>query len=471
MITKIKKLLHPVLVKTLRLTSSEPLKISAVQAPYSYEDAKLALLSGDDLLFNRDGSENKNKRQSISALLDNVNDAIDSGNVFTLPEQDTSSFQKDVMLPIVRRVMADTIAWELVGVQAMTGPVSRIHTLRVKNINTASDSVSPSSETKPQLSIQILAEVVEAKTRRLSARINLYDRVDSPEYIKTISDKIATEFDSELIRTLAEIASPNTLEFNIDNVSFAEDESGNLYTLEQISGATIAVMINRICNLIAAKTRRGAGNWVVVSPLVYKWLCSSPLASFTKTTSEYANAGMVHFVGLLNNVIRVYVNTLADDTAPVLIGYKGLGEIDSGFMYCPYVPVCSSGSFFDPMSGDPVQSLMTRYGTYEIVSSNNSSIIASDYYGLVKIVNNQTATKNPEPTIDNNAELETAKLYTGDSDTPKKSRKKNADVNTVALTDVDFVCAVDVPSVSDEIQGDPMPMDIRPVRKFRKSKK
>ena len=98
-----------------------------------------------------------------------------------------------VMLPLIRRVMPSVIANELVGVQPMTGPVGQIHTLRVRYSETGGgatagdEALSPfvlannyagspdataSAEGTPgrKMSIQILKETVEAKTRRLSAR-------------------------------------------------------------------------------------------------------------------------------------------------------------------------------------------------------------------------------------------------------------------------------------------------------------
>jgi len=53
--------------------------------------------------------------------------ATSAGNVATLNR---------VILPVIRRVMPTVIANEIVGVQPMTGPVSQIHTLRVRYSDT-----------------------------------------------------------------------------------------------------------------------------------------------------------------------------------------------------------------------------------------------------------------------------------------------------------------------------------------------
>jgi hypothetical protein len=116
--------------------------------------------------------------------------ATSAGNVATLNR---------VILPVIRRVMPTVIANELVGVQPMTGPVGQIHTLRVRYSDTyagagvvaGEESFSPfkiaeaysgASSGKAantaalegtagnRMSIQILKQTVEAKTRKLSAR-------------------------------------------------------------------------------------------------------------------------------------------------------------------------------------------------------------------------------------------------------------------------------------------------------------
>ena len=48
------------------------------------------------------------------------------------------------------------------------------------------------------------------------------------------------------------------------------------------------------------------------------------------------------FVGTLNSSMKVYVDQFANDTTPVLVGYKGEGtEVDAAAYYCPYIPLMS----------------------------------------------------------------------------------------------------------------------------------
>ena len=73
------------------------------------------------------------------------------------------------------------------------------------------------------------------------------------------------------------------------------------------------------------------------------------------------------------------------DDSPVLIGYKGAGEVDAAAFYCPYIPLMSSGVIVDPSTFEPVVSFMTRYGYVELTNTASSLGNAADYVGLVDV--------------------------------------------------------------------------------------
>jgi len=83
--------------------------------------------------------------------------------------------------------------------------------------------------------------------------------------------------------------------------------------------------------------------------------------------------------------MRVFVNTYAADTAPVLVGYKGTSEADAPAFYCPYIPLMSSGVVLDPTTFEPVVSFMTRYGYVELSNTASSLGNAADYLANVAI--------------------------------------------------------------------------------------
>jgi hypothetical protein len=76
----------------------------------------------------------------------------------------------------------------------------------------------------------------------------------------------------------------------------------------------------------------------------------------------------------------------ADDT--ILVGYKGgNGETDTGYFYCPYIPLMSSGVVVNPTTFQPVVSLMTRYGKAVFTTTETSLGNSADYYGKINVAN------------------------------------------------------------------------------------
>jgi len=361
-----------------------------------------------------------NKRTVMAATLENTRKylaesatagATSAGNVATLNR---------VILPVIRRVMPTVIANELVGVQPMTGPVGQIHTLRVRYSDTFSggaggstvageEALSPfkiaegysgvnpgkadSTAAKEgvagnRMSIQILKQTVEAKTRKLSARWTFEAAQDAQsqqgidieaEIMAALAQEITAEIDQEILRSLASLAG------NTNNVNYRQDLVSGVATFVGDEHAALAVAINRVSNTIAQRTRRGAGNWAVVSPTALTILQSATTSAFARTTEGTFEAPTnTKFVGTLNNAMKIYVNTYAENDN-VLVGYKGGTESDAAAFYCPYIPLMSSGVVLDPSTFEPVVSFMTRYGYVELTNTASSLGNAADYLGTVAI--------------------------------------------------------------------------------------
>jgi hypothetical protein len=369
-----------------------------------------------------------NKRSVMGVTLENTRKylsesatagATSAGNVATLNR---------VILPVIRRVMPTVIANELVGVQPMTGPVGQIHTLRVRysdattntgdsaqNTVAGEEALSPfkiaeqysggtsSSNGKAgataalegiagnKLSIQILKQTVEAKTRKLSARWTFEAAQDAQaqqgidieaEIMAALAQEITAEIDQEVLGSLMNLAGTQ------NNENFDQAAVSGTATFVGDEHAALAVLINRVANRIAQRTRRGAGNWAVVSPQMLTVLQSATTSAFARTTEGTFEAPTnTKFVGTLNNAMKVYVNTYASDSAKVLVGYKGSSESDAAAFYCPYVPLMSSGVVLDPATFEPVVSFMTRYGYVELTNTASSLGNAADYLGTVTPTN------------------------------------------------------------------------------------
>jgi hypothetical protein len=337
--------------------------------------------------------------------------ATSAGNVATLNR---------VILPVIRRVMPTVIANELVGVQPMTGPVGQIHTLRVRysdnssgaGVTAGEEALSPfkiaesysgnevsgtpkaastatlEGAAGKRMSIQILKQTVEAKTRKLSARWTFEAAQDAQaqqgidveaEIMAALAQEITAEIDQEILASLATLAGTAVQTYDQASVSGTATFVGDEH-------AALAVQINRVANLIAQRTRRGAGNWAVVSPFALTILQSATTSAFARTTEGTFEAPTnTKFVGTLNNAMKVYVNSYALDSTDVLIGYKGGSESDAAAFYCPYIPLMSSGVVLDPSTFEPVVSFMTRYGYVELSNTASSLGNAADYLGKVAI--------------------------------------------------------------------------------------
>lgn len=328
-----------------------------------------------------------------------------------------------VILPVIRRVMPTVIANEIVGVQPMTGPVGQIHTLRVRyaqgdnatnpnnSVTAGTEALSPfkvataysgdgtngvganvsTMEGMPgnKINVQILKQVVEAKTRKLSAVWTFEAAQDAQamhgldieaEIMAALAQEITVEIDQEILTSLASL-SGNTYNYNQATVSGTATFVGDEH-------AALAVVINRAANLIAQRTRRGAGNWAVVSPAALTVLQSATTSAFARTTEGTFEAPTnTKFVGTLNGAMKVYVNGYASDTQGVLVGYKGSSEADAAAFYCPYIPLMSSGVVLNPNTFEPVVGFMTRYGYVELTNTASSLGNAADYLETVGISN------------------------------------------------------------------------------------
>ena len=363
-----------------------------------------------------------NRRSAMSVVLENTRKylseaastgATTSGNMATLNR---------VILPVIRRVMPTVIANEIVGVQPMQGPVSQIHTLRVRYADSVNSTASSPFDTDTtagdealspfkiataysgsastgkadvtsakegtggnKISIQILKQPVEAKTRKLQARWTFEAAQDAQsmhgidveaEIMAALAQEITAEIDQEVLGSLRSLAATEEA-YNQAAVSGTATYVGDEH-------AALAVLINRTANKIAQRTRRGAGNWAVVSPEALTVLQSASTSAFARTTEGTFEAPTnTKFVGTLNGAMKVYVDSYAADSTPVLVGYKGQSETDAAAFYCPYIPLMSSGTVLDPSTFEPVVSFMTRYGYVELSNTASSLGNAGDYLGEI----------------------------------------------------------------------------------------
>ena len=269
-----------------------------------------------------------------------------------------------------------------------------------------------------RMSLEVVSQAVEAGSRKLQAGWTIEAMQDlqaqhgldiESEMTQALSAEIVQEIDAEIINDLLALAGTvQTFDGNPAG-TYGGGGAGNYapaYVGDRL--ANLGVIINHVTNEIARRTRRGAGNFIVVSPLIVSVLQSAAKSVFAPAVEgSFKGPNNTMLVGTLNGTIKVYSyiwnasasgldlglpaaspQAGADDT--ILVGYKGgNGETDTGYFYAPYIPLMSSGVVVNPLTFQPVVSLMTRYGKTSFTDVTTSLGNSSDYYGKINVSNLQ----------------------------------------------------------------------------------
>jgi len=260
-----------------------------------------------------------------------------------------------------------------------------------------------------QMRLSVLKQAVNVGTRKLQARwtmeaaqdMNAQHGIDiESELTAALAAEIAHEIDNEILTDLLALASTTaTYDFANPAPGFSPNYIGDRY-------AELGILINQMANEIGARTKRGPGNWIVGGHLITSILQSGSRSVFAPAISGTFDAPTGNrLVGTLNGGIKVYtynwglndnydwmsggVNTASGSTGEdVLIGYKGgNSELDSGYFYCPYVPLMSTGQVMDANTFMPAVSLSTRYGKATFTNAATSFGNSADYYARVLVRN------------------------------------------------------------------------------------
>jgi hypothetical protein len=262
-----------------------------------------------------------------------------------------------------------------------------------------------------QMRLAVLKQTITAGSRKLQARWTMEAAQDlsaqhglnlETELTAALSAQIAHEIDNEILTDLLALAATAyTFDFAAPTPGFAPNYLGDRY-------AHLGVLINRAANEIGAKTRRGPGNWLVGGHLITSMLQSAAKSVFAPAVSGSFDAPVGNrLVGVMNGQMKVYsynwglddewqitgsgagvYNAAGDQGENVLIGFKGgASELDSGYFYCPYIPLMSTGVVMDANTFMPAVSLMTRYGKATFTNTNTSLGNSADYYARILVQN------------------------------------------------------------------------------------
>ena len=325
-----------------------------------------------------------------------------------------------ILISLVRRAMPNLIAYDVAGVQPMTGPTGLIFAMRSRYTNqtgtenqyneadsdfsgagsqagtnpavlndgspgtytggtgmttAAAEALGDSaSNSFAEMSFSIEKNSVEAKSRALKAEYTMELAQDlkaihgldaETELANILSAEILNEINRELIRTIYVTAKPGAQVDTATAGIFDMDvDSNGRWSVEKFKG--LMFQLERDANAIAQQTRRGKGNVIICSSDVASALQMAGVLDYTPALNNNLNvddAGNT-FAGVLNGRFKVYIDPYSanqDAKQYYTVGYKGTSPYDAGLFYCPYVPLqmvrAVGENTFQPKIG-----FKTRYG-------------------------------------------------------------------------------------------------------------
>ena len=317
-----------------------------------------------------------------------------------------------VLISLVRRAMPNLMAYDIAGVQPMTGPTGLIFAMRSKystqggseafygEADTDFSGAGTHANTLPQantatvttgtgmgtdaaealgdgngtnfaeMAFSIEKVTVAAKSRALKAEYTTELAQDlravhgldaETELANILQSEILVEINRELVRNIytsakqgaAGTATAGTFDLDVD--------ANGRWSVEKFKG--LMFQIEQEANQIAKDTRRGKGNIVICSSDVASALQMAGVLDYTPAIAgnnlQVDDTGNT-FAGVLNGRFRVYIDPYAVGNY-LVVGYKGTSAFDAGLFYCPYVPLqmvrAVGENSFQPKIG-----FKTRYG-------------------------------------------------------------------------------------------------------------
>ena len=346
-----------------------------------------------------------------------VNIAGAGGSVTSAQGSATMAGFDPILIGLVRRALPNLMAYDICGVQPMTGPTGLIFAMRSKYsapngteafvteantvfagtpndtvanaivnlsqnvaaMTTANLGIGITTATGETLNMANMAFSIErvsvtAKTRGLQASYTMELAQDlkaihgldaETELSNILSTEILAEINREVVRTVYATANVGILGAATAafNLSSNTDTSGR-WQVEKYKSLLFA--IERASNKIAKDTRRGKGNLLIVSSDVGSALAMSGLLDYNSALANNTNLTVDDtgntFAGTLFGRIKVYVDPYSVSASDyVVVGYKGTTPYDAGLFYCPYVPLQMVRAI-DPDNYQPKVGFKTRYG-------------------------------------------------------------------------------------------------------------
>lgn len=339
-----------------------------------------------------------------------------------------------VLISLVRRSMPNLVAYDIAGVQPMTGPTGLIFAMRSHYANSSASTAeafyneadndfsglasaamagttgtaatantgvgigtaaAEANTTFAEMGFSIEKVSVTAKSRALKAEYTTELAQDlkaihgldaETELANILTSEVLAEINREVIRTVYNTAvqGANTGTTVAGTFDLDVDANGR-WSVEKFKG--LMFQLEREANQIAKSTRRGKGNIILCSSDVSSALQMAGVLDYTPALNSNGlnvdDTGNT-FAGVLNGRYRVYIDPYAGGNYAV-VGYKGSNAFDAGLFYCPYVPLqmvrAVGENSFQPKIG-----FKTRYG---MVSNPFADGTAASTQGALTAASNQ----------------------------------------------------------------------------------
>jgi len=222
-----------------------------------------------------------------------------------------------------------------------------------------------------EMSFSIEKATVTARSRALKAEYTMELAQDlkaihgldaEAELANILSSEILAEINREVVRTINSKAKLGCQQSDLTTAGVfdLDTDADGRWSVEKYKG--LLVQIERESNTIAKETRRGKGNFIMVSSDVAAALVAAGMLDYTPALSTNLNVDDTGntFAGVLNGRTKVYIDPYASVNY-VTVGYRGTNPYDAGMFYCPYVPLTMvravGENTFQPKIG-----FKTRYG-------------------------------------------------------------------------------------------------------------
>lgn len=402
------------------------------------------------VLDSKDAPEFKDKyRRAVTArLLENTERALNeeraANGMLNENQTNTASITTydPILISLVRRAMPNLIAYDVAGVQPMSGPVGLIFAMKARygdgtpivtgdtealfneadtdfsgagthagtlpygnldspqttyTTGTGTTTVTAEAADPAELGFTIEKATVTAKTRQLKAEYTLELAQDlkaihgldaESELANILSSEILAEINREVIRSINSTAKTGAANVGTDGLFDLVADADGRWAVEKFKSLVYQLEVE--ANTIAVETRRGKGNFVIASSNVASALAAAGQLDYSPSGSDLnVDAAGNTFAGVLNGRIKVYVDPYTTgDYATV--GFRGSNPYDAGIFYCPYVPLTMVRAV-DETTFQPKIAFKTRYGLqanpFVTTSAGIGSANSNQYFRSFRVSN------------------------------------------------------------------------------------